>query len=377
MAFWISAYPSSLRTGEPEQMNVIPRYVLSEFLRVFGMCMLGFLLIYVLVDLFDRLEGFLKYHASVGEVLRYLLFKVPLIVTQLVPVATLGAVLLTLGTMAQHSELTALRASGMSTLKLATPLFASAIVLSLAILAWNESIVPYCTEHSRYIEIVEIRKKPFKAMLSDSGIWFHGQGGIYNIEHFDAHTGTLIGLTVYELTPAFALQRLVEVATAQWRDDHWVINAALERSFDEKGRVATRPLAAGELELPERPQDFQIIEKDPEEMNFRRLRRHILELSQKGIDTTESRVDLHLKLALPLVPLVMVLVGVPLAGRNPRRRPLATSISIGLVVAFSYWVLLALTISLGHGGAIPPAIAAWTANGVFTLLGAFLFLGPE
>jgi lipopolysaccharide export system permease protein len=73
----------------------------------------------------------------------------------------------------------------------------------------------------------------------------------------------------------------------------------------------------------------------------------------------------------------MVLIGVPLAGRNPRRRPLATSISIGLVVGFSYWVLLALTISLGHGGAIPPAIAAWTANGVFALLGAFLFLGPE
>jgi lipopolysaccharide export system permease protein len=120
-----------------------------------------------------------------------------------------------------------------------------------------------------------------------------------------------------------------------------------------------------------------VIEKDPEELNFRRLQHHIRELSRKGIDTTESRVDLHLKLALPLVPLVMVLVGVPLAGRNPRRRSLATSIGIGLVVGFSYWVLLALTISLGHGGAIPPAIAAWTANGVFALLGAFLFLGPE
>ncbi len=155
------------------------------------------------------------------------------------------------------------------------------------------------------------------------------------------------------------------------------MNAATERTFDEKGTVHTRTLAAGELVLPERPQDFQIMEKDPEELNFRRLRHHIRELSRKGIDTTESRVDLHLKLALPLVPLVMVMIGVPLAARNPRRRALATSIGIGLVVGFSYWVLLALTISLGHGGAIPPAIAAWTANGVFTLLGVFLFLGPE
>lgn len=358
-------------------MNVLLRYVLSEFLRIFGLCMLGFLLVYVLVDLFDHLDGFLRYQASAGEVARYLLFKVPLIVTQLVPVATLASVLLSLGMMARHNELTALRASGISTAQIARPLFATAIILSLAILLWNEAVVPYATERSRYVEIVEIRNKPLKALLSEHGIWFHGRSGIYNIEHFDARTGTLVGLTLYDFTPGFLLQRLIEIPTAQWRDDRWQVSAAVERTFDEKGTVHTRALAAGELVLPERPQDFQIMEKDPEELNFRRLRHHIRELSRKGIDTTESRVDLHLKLALPLVPLVMVMVGVPLAARNPRRRALATSIGIGLVVGFSYWVLLALTISLGHGGAIPPAIAAWTANGVFTLLGVFLFLGPE
>jgi lipopolysaccharide export system permease protein len=358
-------------------VRVVARYVLTEFLRIFALCMLGFLLIYALVDLFDRLEGFLKFHATAGEVARYLFFKIPLIVTQLVPVATLAAVLMSLGTMARHNELTALRASGVSTVQLAIPLFALAIGLSLAIVAWNETVVPYSTERSRYVEIVEIKNRPLKALLSEDGIWFHGKNGIYNIEHFDARTGTLVGLMVYDLGPGFTLRRLIEIPTAHWHDDRWMISSAVERTFDDKGDVITRPLPASEVVLPERPQDFQIIEKDSEELNFRRLRHHIRELSRKGIDTTESRVDLHLKLALPLVPLVMVLVGVPLAGRNPRRRSLATSIGIGLVVGFSYWVLLALTISLGHGGAIPPAIAAWTANGVFSLLGAFLFLGPE
>jgi lipopolysaccharide export system permease protein len=107
------------------------------------------------------------------------------------------------------------------------------------------------------------------------------------------------------------------------------------------------------------------------------LRRHINELSRKGIDTTEPRVDLHLKLALPLVPLIMTLIAVPLASRNPRRRPLVANVGAGLVIGFSYWVLLAFSLSLGHGGAIPPALAAWTANGIFATLGAFLFLGPE
>ena len=358
-------------------LPVVPRYVLREFLRYFALCLLAFLMIYVLVDFFDRFDTFLKYHASAGAVARYLLFKIPLIITQMLPVATLGAVLLALGVMARHNELTAMRACGISTLHLAAPLLITAVVLSIGILIWNETVVPYASERSRYVDMIEIRKRPLKALLSEDGMWFHGKAGIYNVQHFDARKEAVLGLTVYDFDPAFQLRRLIEIPAAQWRDDHWRFDGAVERSFDAAGAVSTRRLGRDDFQLPDRPQDFQVMEKDPEELNFRRLRHHIRELSRKGIDTTESRVDLHLKLALPFVPLVMVLVGTPLATRNPRRRPIATSIGIGLVVGFSYWVLLALTISLGHGGAIPPLLAAWTANGVFAVFGAFLFLGPE
>ena len=112
-------------------------------------------------------------------------------------------------------------------------------------------------------------------------------------------------------------------------------------------------------------------------MSFSKLRRHVHELARKGIDTTESMVDLHLKLAIPCVTLAMVLIGVPLAMRNQRQRSLAANAGLGLTIGFSYWVLLALAVSLGHGGAIPPIVAAWTANIIFAVLGAFLFLGAE
>jgi lipopolysaccharide export system permease protein len=310
-------------------------------------------------------------------VTRYLLFKIPLIITQMLPIATLGGVLLALGMMARHNELTAMRACGISTLHVAAPLLVTAVLLSVGILLWNETVVPYASERSRYIDVIEIRKRPLKALLSEDGMWFHGKAGIYNIQHFDARNEALLGLSVYDFNADFELQRLIEIPTAQWRDGGWRFAEAVERAYDRGGNVTTRRLGDSDFVLPDRPQDLQIMDKDPEELNFQRLRHHIRELNRKGIDTTESRVDLHLKLALPFVPLVMVLVGVPLATRNPRRRPIATSIGIGLVVGFSYWVLLALTISLGHGGAIPPILAAWTANAVFTVFGVFLFLGPE
>jgi lipopolysaccharide export system permease protein len=364
-------------SGSPINVPLLVRYVLREFVRIFALCMLGFILVYVLVDFFDRFGTYLRYRPPAGVVLSYFVFKIPLMVTQLVPVATLGGVLLALGVMARHNELTAMRASGVSTLQIARPLLAAAVVLSLGIFVWNESVVPYCSERFRHVENVEIKKRPQKALLDDQGIWFHGKAGIYSIEQFDARRETILGLTVYDFTPGFELRRLIEIPTARWQDGRWVLEAPLERSFDASGNVATRQLGPTDFVLPDPPQDLQVMQKEPDELSYAKLRRHIRELTRKGIDTTESRVDLNLKLAVPFLPVVMVLIAVPLSTRNPRRRTLATSIGTGLSVGFSYWVLLALSVSLGHGGAIPPVLAAWTANAVFGVLGAFLFLGAE
>lgn len=356
---------------------ILRRYVLGECMRIFGLCMLGFLLIYVLVDFFDNLDSFLKHGASVSAVVRHFLYKIPLIITQLVPVATLAAVLLGLGMMARHNEITALRASGVSTLQLGAPLLLTATLLGFAILFWNEVVVPYSASRSRQIEYVEIKKKSIRALLSEHGIWFHGSAGIYNIEHFDSRQERLVGLTVYDFSQTFELERLVEIPSAQWRGDRWEFHLATERSFDAEGNVEVTMLGHEDFAIPDRPQDFRILDTDAEELNFLRLRHRIDDLSRKGIDTTELRVDLHLKLALPFLPFVMTLIAIPLASRNPRQRPLVASVGMGLMVGFSYWVLLALSLSLGHGGAIPPAVAGWSANAVFTVLGAFLFLGPE
>jgi lipopolysaccharide export system permease protein len=366
-----------MTAGSALSLPLIPRYVLKEFLRLFGLCMLGFILIYVLVDFFDRFGTYLKFRPPVSLILAYFVFKIPLIVTQLVPVATLAGVLLGLGMMGRHNEITAMRASGLSTLQIARPLLVAAAALSIAIFAWNESVVPYCSERFRHIDNVEIKNKAEKALLDDQGIWFHGKAGIYNIDQFDARKATIVGLTVYDFTPGFELQRVVEIPSARWQNGRWALEAPVERKFDAAGNVLTRDLMPGDFSLPDPPADLQVMQKESDEMSFSKLRRHVRELARKGIDTTESMVDLHLKLAIPCVTLAMVLIGVPLAMRNQRQRSLAANAGLGLTIGFSYWVLLALAVSLGHGGAIPPLLAAWMANLVFGVLGAFLFLGVE
>jgi lipopolysaccharide export LptBFGC system permease protein LptF len=260
-------------------------------------------------------------------------------------------------------------------LQLAGPLFVVAVLLGIATFAWNEVVVPYCTERSRYIDIVEIRNKPLKALLSEDGIWFHGRTGIYNIEHFDARTGTLVGLTVYDFTPQFELKRLVEIPTAQWRDDRWMI-AARSNAPSTTRAPSSRAARRRRVRASRATQDFQIIEKDPEELNF---------AASAITSGAQPQGHRHHRVARRSASQARAAAGAARdgAGRRPARRaqsrapPLATSIGIGLVVGFSYWVLLALTISLGHGGAIPPRSRRGPRTASSRCSGAFLFLGPE
>jgi lipopolysaccharide export system permease protein len=97
-------------------------------------------------------------------------------------------------------------------------------------------------------------------------------------------------------------------------------------------------------------------------------------MKSKGIDATAYEVDLQSKLALPIISPLMVLLVIPFAFKKRVNAGLALSFGAAMIIGFGYWVLSAFCISLGHGGALPPWIAGWLPNGVFTLIGLFFSL---
>ena len=65
-------------------------------------------------------------------------------------------------------------------------------------------------------------------------------------------------------------------------------------------------------------EDFSVIALEPEETSYEMLKRQIRNLRSKGVDASESMVDLHLKIATPFAAVVMILLAVPLATRGTR-----------------------------------------------------------
>ena len=357
-------------------LSVVNRYLAWQFISLFVPILAGFVLLYIIIDLFDRLDSLLRFQATVDAAARYFLFKIPLMITQITPPAVITAVLLAFGMLGRRNEIVALRAAGVSLAQTAVPVMALALAISVAALIWNETVVPYSSRRFEYVNNVEIRKRAVRGVLSDRAIWYHGADGFYNIDYVDRGQQTVYGLTIYRLDDEFRLRGVVNVPSAHWVDGRWEATGAVQYDLNGDSFNST-PVPAGNFTIPETLDDFLEVQREPEELSFIELRDRIESLTRKGIDASHYLVDLYLKLALPFSSTVLALIAVPIGGRLRRHPSIAAIIGLGSAVGFCYWVLLGLSTSLGESGTVPPLIAAWAANGIYVLVGAALFLSSD
>jgi lipopolysaccharide export LptBFGC system permease protein LptF len=111
-------------------------------------------------------------------------------------------------------------------------------------------------------------------------------------------------------------------------------------------------------------------------MRFGELEAHIASLEIRGFDVAKLRVQLHRKLAFPMVGLVMTVLAVPFSFVVARRGALY-GIGIAILVAIVYWAVLGIFEALGGSAYLHPALAAWAPNLMFAAAGFYLILTLE
>jgi lipopolysaccharide export LptBFGC system permease protein LptF len=108
-------------------------------------------------------------------------------------------------------------------------------------------------------------------------------------------------------------------------------------------------------------------------MNFGELRRYIEDLQHSGFDVIRLRVQLHKKIAFPLITLVMTLLAVPFALSAGKRGAL-TGVATAIGIAVVYWIVSGLFEAMGNVNQLPAILAAWSPDIIFALLGGYFLL---
>ncbi len=356
--------------------GILDRYLAAGFVRIFFASLAIITSLYVTVDLFDRIGALFESGAPLFTVVRYFIYKAPLLISRVVGFATLFSTLFSLGMLARTYEITAMRSSGISVQRLALPLFILSLFICALTFVWNESLVPAFAHRAQTIYRTEIKNKQQKSLLGTHDIWIRGDNSFINVDRFETRTGTLENIMVFRLNRDFSLSGLVEIPKAQWQGDRWKTSRAVEWELRGDGKMTRREIDAL-LPITETPGDLKLLARDAEEFTYFDLQKQIADLKSKGIDATNYEVDLHTKLALPLISPLMVLLAIPFALKRQLTGNVSLSFGVAMLIAFGYWVLSAFCISLGHSGALPAWAAGWIPNAIFAMIGLYFFTAEE
>lgn len=360
-------------------MNILHRYVLRLLLRNLAIALMVFVFLFLVFDFFDRIDNILAEGASVLLTVQYFFFKVPHILTLMFPVAMMVAILFTVGLLSKSSEITAMRAAGITVRSIAMPMFAVGIILSIGSLIINETVVPYSQRRAKEIYNIDIRQKDKRGGYSQSEFWWRAKNRFFSVDTFDSRSNELLGFSMFELSPAFKTQRRTDAARVRWvtRELGWSMQEVSEVRFDRPEHPRETAFRSLPLPIKEAPSDFYELRTEPSTMTIAQLRRFIRQQAQNGIEVSEYVPYLSEKFAFPFFNFVIVLVVIPFALRPARSGSMASSVLAGLIIGFSYYAVHSFSMAMGKAEILSPAFSAWIANLLMGAIGSVLLLGAE
>lgn len=355
-------------------MSILASYIARGYLRLIALCSGAFISIYLVIDMLEKVAKFSRAGGRTGHIVQFFLWKLPEITTQIIPMAVLMATLLTLGTLARSSELTAMRSAGAGLVRISSPILGIAFLASIANLLLSEFVVPKSFEKMRYIENVLIYHESPATFFRQGNIWFRDGRTILRAQLFEPATSTLHGITGWQVDRAMRPTARIDAVKGVHQGESWQLRDVILRRYSS-GRLL-KTVAVKEQPAPIRlsVSDLKVVGKLAENMGFLELRKYCRKLAQGGYDPTRYLTLLHAKLASPFSPLVMAFLGIPFALRGGRSRGPAIGFGLSLAIGLSYFIINAFLISFGQAGAMPPFIAAWAANLLFVAVGVWLAL---
>ncbi len=363
-------------------MSVIHRYITASFLKYFCFVLILVVGIYLSVDFIDRIEDFIESGRPAGSVVLYFLLKIPLILSQITPLAVLLAALIIFGLMNKNNEIIALKSGGISVFYLLAPVAVLGVIFSVALFVFSEVVVPISAAKALHIE--ENKTGDALAVSSrEKNIWIRQKGNIVNVKYYHPSEAVLQGVSFYFFDSDFNLVRRLDAESAGYREGRWVLSDCMEQRFGRdatagQDRAAqTRYYDNKEVSIDLKPSDFKQVARQSVEMSFTALWEYIKEIEAEGYDATKYRVDLYAKTAFPAVCLIMSLMGAGLALRGSAGEGMAASFAYAIVTAFVYWTVYSFCLSLGYGDVLPAWLAAWIANILFGFGVALLLLNLE
>ena len=353
-------------------MTLLDRYILKEWLKVFGMALGTMVGLLIIGQIFDSMSDFLEWKTPGGKVALYYVYQLPSQMPIVLPVATLVSMLFILGHLHKNQELTAMRAAGLSVRRITRTLWLAGAACTALLMLINTVVASASTEAARTIyETEKFSHKDKSAGAAPKGDEFvaaffeNGRDNRrWRIDELGAYTGQASGVRVYELGTDGKPVRQVFAEYAKFDDARgfWIFKKGREVEYakDEPTFSDQKPFETREFPTyREKPIHMRLMGKKPSALSLDEIDT-LLSISgdMESSKTSALSVRYHSLLASPFACLVCVGLAIPFAVAGVRTNPMI-GVSKAIGVFILYYLLDRIAYALGSQQVLPPMLAAW------------------
>jgi lipopolysaccharide export system permease protein len=360
---------------EPLHVTILDRYLVNELA---GPALLGgaaFTLIFVATQILAIGKLVSQQHASLLAAIEYFLWEMPAFLLDVIPMAMLFGTLLSMGRLSGESEIAAMKAGGISLLRMFLPLAIVGLVVSLFTLLIQEELVPLANDRAAYLLQTEIQKLSPSASNLYVPTALPGGGKQVTIAGaLDPQTESLLNVTVLRYDARGRLDEMILSDRAHYERPTWTFQN--ETTYDFSGPdITTMTSASLQVDIGERPSEIakhNLETNDPENLSRGEIK---TALESPTLSDQQRRIfsaTYASKLARPFAALVFVLFAFPLGMRRIRGGGAALGFGLALAIVFVYYVILTIALSIGSFALPLAGIAAWTPNAIFSVIGLWL-----
>ena len=310
------------------------------------------------------LDGIISFAGETGDIGRakytlwraiyFVLLSTPQKIYLMFPMVVLLGTIISLGMMASHSELVAVRAAGVSIGRIAIAALKTGLILTAFVIAIGEFVAPPAIQYAKLSRLAAMEAKI--SLNTDYGLWARDGNNYIHIRRVE-NDGRLIGINLYIFDNQQTLVETVSAATADYVEDHWMLQRVSRSIISEQG-ISTESLKEQRWDSLLNPDVVNVVSVTPETLSIWKLRGYIDYLNDNALDSREYELWFWSKLIAPFTIAAMILLALPFVFGSLRNVGAGQRILVGFLLGLGFYIFNQLMAKLGLVYQFHPAIAA-------------------
>lgn len=326
-------------------MTILDRYIGLALVRSILLVTLILLPLFTLLDLVQQLDDIGTGNYGMVDALIYDVLLMPSFLLSLMPFIALLGSSLALGGLAHNKELTAMRASGISILRIAVATIKTGAVFMLLVIVIMEWLAPPL--HQRALKRQSMALSGVDVLLEEHGFWIHKDNRFINVRNiYHGHTPADIHIFEFE-SERYQLKHYLHADRAEREGrKQWLYKDLIQKDYTE-GTVDTRYDAELLRESYLTEKQLRVLEVPINSLPPSGLYQYLKYLRNSGQVTERFELVFWQKVTLPAAVAVMMLCSFPFIFGSLRVTNAGKRIVLATITGASFQLISQLLANLG------------------------------